>query len=166
MISKSQKAHWKQLRLQLVDDVWRNGYRIVEKELIRFRQINLSKQRKLETVQELDSGGANEQNCGPTQNTEAVIKTTKKWKALRLPSNPSSFEVIRAATEVTVEYVLSVFNNLLRRKSFPELWRMTGMVLLEQQRQPLDTDPLSVIEKSYERLIGGRMEKELIRSDS
>lgn len=39
-------------------------------------------------------------------------------------------EAIRAAREVNTEYVLSVFNNLLRRESFPELWRVVRVVLL------------------------------------
>lgn len=77
-------------------------------------------------------------------------------------------EIIKIFIKSAPDFCLNLFNNLLVKGSFPEIWKKANLVLIEKEKKATDKEPsyrpiclLDAIGKVYEQLIKTRLVQEI-----
>lgn len=154
-ILKSRESEWKNVCNDVEQDIWGRGYKIVTKKYNRkYYLIALEKQKLIldnlfprhetitrSNIQEVD----NFQDFKMDELIAALLRL-KKNKAPGLDGITP--EILRVTVKTIPDYVLEVFNEILKTGKFPEEWKVGRVVLLLKPGKPI-LEPTS-----YRPLIG------------
>lgn len=176
LISRSKKRHWKDLCEELDNNPWGNGYKIAVMHLKNpTMPYNLPNERKIEIVEGLFPLRSDQWTRGEviknverfTREELTVAKNAMKNGKAPGPDNVPP-EAVKMFTEISPEFVLAVFNNLLREQVFPDRWKMARVCLLLKSGKSMESSSafrpiclLDTMSKLFEALIRGRLEKEV-----
>lgn len=178
LISKAKRAHWTDLKADLENDIWGDGFKIVTRRLGSMPPLyNPPIEQKLKIINELFPKGndnfirSDKVQDAPSFTEEELAESVKKVKVGKSPGpDQITGEAVRLIFETIPETLLAVFNQLIKQQCFPTQWKEATVVLLPKAKQTnsaLAYRPiclLSILGKLYERLIKSRLEDALVES--
>lgn len=176
-IIQSQSSHWKKLCDDLNENVWGTGYKIVCKKFKALTTTNLSTQDKLAAVDKLfPQHQITEWQIAPIQPSDIPLFTMDELLEvfLKIPSGKApgpdeiSPEITKLLIKTAPDFFLNLFNDQLKKGTFPNIWKNARLVLIEKEMKPGDTEKsyrpiclLDILGKTYEKLIKLRLENEV-----
>lgn len=175
-INASKKAKWKGLLEDVNKDIWGLGYKIVAKFAGGSRPEKLPKDKEGRVLRDLFPrvGPANyphvdldeEPPSFTAEELAGAVSALRNKKAPGPDRIPS--EAIKRFHKVQPTYMLDMFNELLRRQTFPSPWRTARVILLRKPGKDAERSdayrPISLLSctsKVYEHLISARLDAEL-----
>ena len=177
LIQLSKRKHWQMLCEDLNNDVWGTGYKIVTERLTNRMPVCLTTEKKLDIAKALfPYREARLDSKCRSHNvevfTEAEIRLVagkiKTGKAPGIDGIPP--EAIKCAAKLAPKWILKVMNEMIKKQTFPEEWKLARVVfLLKGGKSPEDPSAyrplclLNTLSKLYEGLIRLRLEAEIER---
>lgn len=178
-IRRAKKKAWNDLQSSLDNDIFGDGYRIVRaqlkaplpkvvpinddktkvfKELFSCDGENSTQSYEKETVPEF-----------PTITVDEVIAAAKKNKMGRAPGPDGiSAQTVKIVILDNLDYFTTLFNNLIRERNFPIIWKTAKLILIEKPKKNKRNQPkyrpiclLNIISKTFENLLNERLQKEI-----
>lgn len=179
-ILQSKSNAWKKLCLDLNDNVWGTGYRIVCKKLKLNTTKYLSTSKKLEEADKLfpqqhtedwEREHVEESEIPPFCLDELLSVCT----AIKNKKAPGPDGIVPEITKELImtapNFCLEMFNNLLKKGCFPDIWKIAKLVLIEKPMKPTDKNtsyrPICLLDgmgKVFERLLKKRLEDEIVNN--
>lgn len=178
-IRKAKKACWKTVCEEVDEDVWGNGYKIVMKRMTGFPpKPELTMSFLEEVVDHLFPKHEPvifdlRKNVHVEPCTQAELVTACERLKNKKAPGPDGIpaEILKVVITANPEYLLAVYNALLREAIFPERWKIAKLVLLKKgdkpQKSPSSYRPICLLDaegKLYEQLILERLNQELKRT--
>ena len=177
-IAAEKKKGWKELCDRLDEDVYGDGYKIVMAQL-RYTAPKIALTPK-ERVTQFNKLFVTDIDTFPKQQkeieenkqlitAEELQAATRKIKSRKAPG-PDGLppEVIKHMVNANSEYFLRIFNQMLNDNIFPDIWKITKLILLEKpKKNPQDQTkyrPICLIDalaKVYENIINTRLITEI-----
>lgn len=176
-IQTSKHNKWKELLEEVEKDPWGQAYQIVMKATKGGNPGMRHDPDKLEAiVKELFPPGERheaakqESPSRPPPFTREELEEAAARIRNRKAAGPDGIppEAVKLACKHSEEYMLEVYNDLLKAESFPKIWKAARLVLIPKPNktpdQPGAYRPICLIDilgKLYERLVAKRLEEEL-----
>lgn len=177
LIRSSKRNLWKEVCMDLDNDIWGQGYKIAVKSLgVPSPPYNISLTRKIEIINELfpktkDGWRRHEAPVNaPPFDMEELILAGKKMKTKKAAGLDDILpDTVKKAVEVAPAVILNIMNRLLESQSFPAQWKRARVVLipkgkLEDSGSISSYRPICILNamgKLYEMLIRERLVSEL-----
>ncbi|KAJ3639076.1 hypothetical protein Zmor_004373 [Zophobas morio] len=174
-IRKAKSDAWKSLLLEIDEDRWGKGYKIITKK---FRKCTPIPDEETEEAQikklfpskpqiTWDEPEYTEQQ--PNFTVEELKEALSKCKNKKAPGPDGiKIEIIKAVAEGNYHLLLDCINSLWQKGAFPTEWKIAKLVLIEKPMKPEMQNKefrpiclLNNISKLYERLIKTRLENEI-----
>lgn len=174
-IIKSQSLTWKKLCEDLNENVWGNGYKIVCKKFKINTTKSISTGSKLEAARKLfpqqwNLPSINEAEV-PLFTLDELLEVLTKIKNKKAPGPDGLVpEVVKLLIKTAPDFCLRLFNSLLLKGDFPDIWKTAQLVLIEKPKKSTDREqsyrPICLLDgmgKVLERLLKIRLEEEIVR---
>lgn len=142
-ITKSRNAEWRNVCEEVEQDIWGRGYKIVTKKYNRKHySLGTEKQKQIldilfpkhETITWSNEEETEDMEEFTMDELITVLIRLKKKKAPGLDGITP--EILKIVIETIPEYVLEVFNQILRTGKFPDEWKVGKVVLLLKPGKP------------------------------
>ncbi|XP_023310320.1 uncharacterized protein LOC108917090 [Anoplophora glabripennis] len=175
LISRSKAKHWQSLCEELDNDIWGNGYKIVTGRLTNKLPVDLTFEKRREVAKELFPQSEHKikaplliSEVEPFTKKELLraVENIKNGKAPGVDGIPP--EAVKEAVKAVPDWMLFVFNELLRTQKFPVDWKVAKLILLPKGKSAMEGPSgyrpiclLNTLSKLYEVLIKSRLESEL-----
>ncbi|KAI5748206.1 hypothetical protein M8J77_023050 [Diaphorina citri] len=176
-INVSKRKAWEKLCDDLNRNIWGSAYKIVCKKFKVSPNIPLKIEEKIKEAEKLfprhepitwEEIEVRAEEI-PKITMEEVVEAFHKLKNKKAPGTDGiSSEIAKALFEADPQYCTTLFNNILVEGTFPKIWKIGKLVLLEKGKtddegkmtyRPICL--LNVLGKVMEHLIKGRLVKEL-----
>lgn len=177
LIARQKRLHWRNLLIELEDDIWGQAYGIVTKSLkVQTQQHEISLDRKREILRDLfPHGGPVVERKVRTASTveeftpEELEDAIKSLKNGRTPGPDGvTVEAWKMACRKKPHEILGMYNDLLNKRIFPKSWKKAKVVLIPKAgRDPSLSSSyrpiclLDVAGKMFETLLTHRLDDEL-----
>lgn len=176
-INNSKKKKWIELCNDLNNNVWGDGYKIVCKRFRLKPLISLTTEEKINIAIELFpqhqkevwARDVVEKDSIPLFKMEEIVEAFQKIRKKKAPGlDGLRGEVVKPFFEAVPEYCLNMFNDLLVSGTFPKIWKVAKLVLLEKgKKQGLDKMSyrpiclLNVFGKIFEHVLKKRIKEKI-----
>lgn len=175
----SQTSAWKKICEDLNDNIWGTGYKIVCKKLNLLSTKHIPTDEKLDIANKLFPQHRIEDWCLEATNEadippftiDELLKVCVDIKSSKAPG-PDGIgpEICKILLKSAPDFCLQLFNKLLKKGLFPNIWKIAKLVLIEKEKKPTDTEtsyrPICLLDslgKVFEKLIKIRLEAEIDR---
>lgn len=167
-INKEKKKMWIDLVNELEENIWGDAYRIVMRK-VGYPPYQIDREKRQRIARELFPAREDEipniemvEDIEPftAEELKTAVANIKKGRAPGYDGIPP--DAIHEIYKTNEEFLLHMYNSLLREQSFPREWKKAKLVLLPKDLTKEKYRPiclLSCLSKLYEALVRGRLQE-------